>query len=140
MRYERIFIETHHGFDGKTMSLGKSLGNTTEYDQEATICAFIQLHLLDDKHRCEYLPKTKRQWERPCLWARDFHVIIRCSFVLGTSYILGDYEEKIASSFPRMAFRGSGKVPTIVLSKQASLDNPQITAKDLYRSLLFFLD
>lgn len=139
MKHERIFIETFHGFDGKDMNLGKSIGNTTEYDQEATICAFIQLLLLDDGKRCEYLPKTRRQWEKPDLWAKDFPLILKCSFAVVQPHIVGTYVSQVADAFPRWNWRGQGSPITLVLNRSFSLQNPQITAKDITRSLLWLL-
>jgi len=137
-KYERLFIETHHGFNGKEMLLGKSLGNTTEYDQEASICAFIQLLLLDEGKRCEYLPKTKRQWEKPCIWAKDLQVALKCSFGAGQCFIQGTYQPLIGDAFPRWNWRAQGS-PVFVLNRSMSLQSPEVTAKDLVRSFLFLL-
>jgi hypothetical protein len=138
MKYERILLMTHHGFDGKDMNVGKPFGNTTEYDQEASICAFIQLLLMDEGKRCEYLPKTKRQWERPSHWAKDLPITLKCLFSGIQSHISGSYIPSVGDAFPRWNWRGTGET-VIVLNKTNSLQNPQITAKDLVRNLLFLL-
>jgi hypothetical protein len=138
MRYERLLLMTHHGFDGKDMQLGRNLGNTTEYDQEAAICGLIWSLLIDEKKRCEYLPKTKRQWERPCHWKRDLPLSLRCSFAAKQSFFEGDYRPDLADAFPRFSWRGSGEA-TLVLGRGVALQPAETTARDILRGLLFLL-
>lgn len=135
MRFERIILISSHGYDGKKMELGKQLGNTTEYDQESAICACLHMLLLDEKYRCEYVPKTKRQWEKPLQWRNDLLFEIKCSFSCFKDKLNGTYNKNISEAFPMLTWSGSG-TPGIILGKISSLQNANITAKELFRNLV----
>ena len=138
MKYDRVLLITHHGYDGKKMELGKTLSSTTEYDREASICGLIACMLWDEKQRCEYLPKTKRQWEEPFSWKNDLKLIVKCSFAAKNDFFNGTYVPHLAVQFPRHMWRGDGPV-TLVLGRASSLQEAQVTARDILRPLLFLL-
>jgi hypothetical protein len=133
MKYERIVLISHHGFDGTKMDLGKCLGSTTEYDQESAVCACLSSMLLDEKYRCEYVPKTKRQWEKPLKWRNDLLIEVKCSFLSGKDKLQGTYDSKIADAFPLYSWNGTGDL-VLILGKVSSLQSASITAKDLFRN------
>ena len=135
MKYQRVILITNHGFDGKKMELGAAIGSVTEYDQEASICAFLSMLFLDEKYRCEYVPKTKRQWEPPIQWKNDLVLEIRCSFASMKDKLSGSYVEHIAECFPTLSWHGTGKT-ILVLGKVTSLQPANTTAKDIFRKIV----
>ena len=137
-RYERLVLVTYHGWDGNEMKLGAPCGNTWEYDQESAIAGLLVNMLSDDKKRCEYVPKTKRQFEMPVAWRRDLKLIIRCNFTVKNSHINGKYNQEIGDAFPSWTWRGDGE-PTLVLAKAHSLSPAEVTAKDIFRCLCFLV-
>jgi hypothetical protein len=138
MKYERIILKTYHGFDGKVMNLGKPCGATTEYDQEAQICAFLQMLIIEAGKRCEYIPKTPRQKMEICSWRKDLSLTIRCSLAAKQSHFSGTYEPTVGEAFQSWPWRGSGDI-CIVLNKSTSLQSPQITSRDIFRHLILAL-
>lgn len=137
-RFSRVIVESFHGFDGKEMNLGNKVGSITEYDQESAICALIEKNMRDERKRIEYNPKTKRQFESIMPWRDDLKLIIRCNFLTKDCHFYGTYNNEIAERFPRMNWKGSGPI-TLVLNKITSLQNANITAKDIVRSLVFLV-
>ena len=133
-RYERLVLSTFHGWDGQEMKLGSPCGNTWEYDQEAAIVGLLFHMLSDERKRCEYVPKTKRQYEMPIPWKKDLKLMIKCNFLVKNSHINGKYIQDIGDAFPTWTWRGEGE-PVLVLNKAMSLASAEVTAKDLFRSI-----
>ena len=139
MKYERLLLQTSHGYDGKEMILGKSVGNATEYDCESAICGLLSLLIADEKKRCEYLPKTKRQWEPPCRWKQDLPLTIRVSFAAKNDFLEGTSRPGVSEAFPRLIARGGDGETSLVFGRGTALQPVEITARDILRGLLTLL-
>jgi hypothetical protein len=139
-KFERLLLSTFHGFNGKDTILGNKVGNITEFDQECAICGLLYLNLLDEKKRCEYVPKTKRQAEFPFNWKNDLKIIIKCDFNAKFCSIEGDEILEIKQTFPRYQWTKNTKGDCVmIINRDNSLQSNESTAKDFIRGFLNLL-
>jgi hypothetical protein len=138
-RYERLLLTTYHGYDGDNMNVGKTIGSTTEYDLEAAIAGLLYMRLQDEKKRCEYVPRTKRQFAKPWRWARDLELTLRVNVLGKKDHFAGAYCAPLADQFPRLTWRSGDNEVVLVLSKQTALQPVETTVADLLRGLLYLI-